>query len=284
MKKDLDANYYDNEYNPRLLAPQHEEIKLGWQSKSLAAKREILKVLDVPYGAGEGEALDVFPAAQSGSPVLVFIHGGYWRALDKSDFSFLAPAFVKAGSTVVIPNYALAPKVTVEHSVHQMIAALWWTYKNISAHGGDPKRIVVVGHSAGATMAALLMTVGWPSWQGEEAPTLIRSALGISGVYDMRPLAKANFLRDDLQLDAQRAAKLSPALLEPTGTARFWTSLGGDESAEFHSQAALLASSWPNHFEADIPMPGYNHFDVVDQLAVPGSALYRAAMRLLELN
>lgn len=281
---DQEANYYDNEYNPRLIAPQHEQIKLGWQTKSMAARQEMLKILDVPYGAAEGETLDVFPARQSGSPVLLFIHGGYWRALDKSDFSFLAPAFVKAGSTVVVPNYALAPKVTVEHIVHQMIAALWWTYKNISAYSGDPRRIVLVGHSAGATMAALLMTVAWPRWQGEQAPELIHAALGISGVYDMRPLAKASFLRDDLQLDAQRAASLSPALLQPSAPGRFLTSLGGDESAEFHRQAALLASSWPSHVEADIAMPGFNHFDVVDQLVEPGSPLYQATLRLLGLD
>jgi arylformamidase len=277
------ADFYNNEYNPRVRAPQHETIKIGWQTRSAAARQKLSAHLDLRYGAGAGETIDVFPAKNSGSPVFVFIHGGYWRGLDKSDFSFLAPSLIGAGAAVFMPNYALAPKVSVEHIVRQVISAVWWIYKNAETYGGDPRRIVVAGHSAGAHMAALLMAVAWPTWQGAAAPEVIQSVLAISGVYDLRPLVHASFLNDDLKLDEARAANLSPALLSPTGSARVWTCVGGEESAEFHRQNALIAAQWPQKFGGDIAMPGFNHFDVVDELENPESPLYRAALQLLGL-
>jgi arylformamidase len=281
---DKDEDFYNNEYNPRVRAPQHEAIKLGWQRKSAVAREAGLAQLDIRYGAGDGETIDIFPARKSGSPVFVFIHGGYWRGLDKSDFSFLAPTLIDAGAAVFLPNYALAPMVSVEHIVHQVISAVWWIHKNAETYGSNPGHIVVAGHSAGAHMAALLMAVTWPTWQGAKAPEVIRSVLGISGIYDLRPLVHASFLNADLKLDEARAAKLSPALLKPTGSARLWTCVGGDESAEFHRQNTLIATQWAQNFGGDIAMPGFNHFDVVDELASPGSPLHQLTLQLLGLD
>ena len=117
-------------------------------------------LLAVPYGPHGTETLDIFgpsPAPSSApsptrgrraAPALVYIHGGYWRALDKRDQSFVAEPFVQAGALVVLPNYALAPAVSVRHIVLQTVRAVAWVHRHISRHGGDPGRIVVAGHSA----------------------------------------------------------------------------------------------------------------------------------------
>ena len=109
------------------------------------------------------ETLDVFPAHGAASPVLVFIHGGWWRAFDKSDHSFIAPSFVQDGAMVVLPNYALCPAVTIEHIALQMVRALAWTWRNAALYGGDARRIVVAGHSAGGHLATMLLCCDWSS-------------------------------------------------------------------------------------------------------------------------
>ena len=124
--------------------------------------------IDLPYGDGSSETLDIFPATAPDAPVLVYIHGGYWRSLDKSDSSMVAPAFVDRGVCVVVPNYALCPgtaeqPVCIADVALQMVRALEWTWRNIAAHGGDPSRITVSGHSAGghlALMAGMLVFGG----------------------------------------------------------------------------------------------------------------------------
>ena len=134
---------------------------LGGPQSSALARSQLRGQLDVRYGEQPGEALDVFAARQPNSPVLVFIHGGYWRALDKSDVSFVAPAFVDAGAMVVVPNYALCPAVTIETIALQLTRALAWAWRHAAEHGGDPQRIAVAGHSAGGHLAAMMLSCRW---------------------------------------------------------------------------------------------------------------------------
>src|SRR6202008_3142996 len=110
------------------------------------------------YGDGLGERLDVFPAARAGSPVLVYIHGGYWRALGKRDQSFVAPPFVDAGAMVVLPGYALCPSVSIEHIVLQLVRALAWVHRHAGEFGGGAQRILVAGHSSGGHLPTMLRT------------------------------------------------------------------------------------------------------------------------------
>ena len=121
------------------LVPEHPEHFRRWAADSAEAVRTQPRELDVRYGGGPNEHLDIFPAAQPDAPVLVFIHGGYWRALDKRDHSFVAPAFTREGVCVVVPNYALCPAVTIPQITMQMVQALAWTWRNIARHGGDPR-------------------------------------------------------------------------------------------------------------------------------------------------
>jgi arylformamidase len=237
----------------------------------------------VPYGDAGSEKLDIFGArGVRGAPVLVYIHGGYWRALDKADQSFVATPFVKAGGVVVLPNYALAPVVSVRHIVLQMVQALVWVQRNISAHGGNPKHIVVAGHSAGGHLAAMMLACQWPAVAADLPAQLLRAALSISGVFDVEPLRHAPFLAPDLQLTAAEARALSPALMAAPRRGRLLAVVGADESPEFQRQNRLIRQAWgPRVVPVCEAVPGRNHMDVLNALAEPGSRLHALAMGLL---
>ena len=183
-----DGSTLDRLYNNRALVPDYAEYFARWSAASERARKIAPCRLDVPYGEGANETLDIFPAAGERSPVLVFLHGGYWRSLDKADHSFIAPAFTLSGACVVLPNYALCPAVTIPQIVLQMVQALAWTYRHIAAYGGDPGRITVVGHSAGAHLAAMLLACVWKVVARDLPARLVKNALAISGVYELESI------------------------------------------------------------------------------------------------
>jgi arylformamidase len=214
----------------------------------------------------------------------MFIHGGYWRSLDKRDFSFLAPAWVDAGVSLVVVNYDLCPKVSIERIVQQMLAASVWLYRHAEQYGMDEDRIYVSGHSAGGHLAAMLLAALWPVMDRSLPRNLVKGALAVSGVYDLRPLVQVDWLQGDLRLDEATALKLSPAFLPPATRAPLALAVGGLESSEFKRQNALLAQRWKSVLAGDVPMPGKDHFTVVDGLADPSSPLFAATRRLMGLE
>ena len=205
--------WYDLQYNNRGRIPEHPAILQKWFDDSARTRERLESTLDVAYGSDATERLDVFHPTRSGAPVFVYVHGGYWRALDKRDQSFVAQALVHAGAMVVVPNYALCPAVTIEHIALQMVQALAWVYRHAAEYGGDPARIVVGGHSAGGHLAAMLLACDWRSVGADLPPDLVKGALAISGLYELEPLRHTPFLAPDLRLTAQSARRLSPALM-----------------------------------------------------------------------
>jgi arylformamidase len=214
----------------------------------------------------------------------MFIHGGYWRSLDKKDFSFLAPAWVDAGVSLAVVNYDLCPRVAMDEIVRQMLRASRWLWLHAEDYGMDQDRLYVGGHSAGGHLTAMMMCAQWPAFDRALPKDLWKGGLAISGVYDLRPLVVIDWLNGDLRLDEASALKLSPAFLPPATRAPVMTCVGGDESSEFLRQNALLGERWKSAFAGDIRMPGTNHFSVVDGLADPASALYRGARKLMKLD
>jgi arylformamidase len=287
-----DAAWLDRQYNNRALVPDHARHFAEWAAASRRARESLPAMLDVRYGHGDGETLDIFPAARvpgrPPAPVLVFIHGGYWRSLDKSDHSFLAPAFVEQGACVVMPNYALCPAVTIPDITLQMVRALAWVYRHIAVHGGDPERITVVGHSAGGHLAAMLLACQWPQVGAELPDALVNNALSISGLYDLEPLRQTPFLMDSLRLTPAQVRKASPALLPAPvlleGRGQLYTVAGGDESDEFLRHNRLIQSAWG---EDNVPvceaLAGLNHFSVLETMAQPGQRLHALTNELLGL-
>ncbi|MGY4830289.1 alpha/beta hydrolase [Sphaerotilaceae bacterium SBD11-9] len=285
----LDPAWLDLQYNNRARVPEHPQIFERWDKASKRVREGMTTVLDVPYGEGEKETLDVFPAAQGGSPVFVFIHGGWWRGADKSDYSFLAASLVGAGAMVVMPNYALCPgteeaPVSIETITLQLVKAIAWTYRNAARYGGRPGRIVVAGHSAGAHLAAMMLCCDWQEVDAGLPARVVHSALAISGLYDLEPIRQTPFLQADLRLTPEMVERLSPAYFRAPGP-KLNAVVGGAESEEFLRQNSLLREAWG---EAAVPVcetiPDADHFTVLHDLADPEGRLHRLALNLLDLT
>lgn len=276
-----DPAWLDRMYNNRALVPAFAQHAERWMRDSAVARAQMRCALDLRYGLSGRERLDVFPAERAGAPVVVFIHGGYWRALDKSDHSFVAPALQAMGATVVVPGYDLCPAVSIPQITLQMVRALAWVWRHIDAHHGDPSRIIVMGHSAGGHLSAMMLRCLWQEFDPALPRQLVRKVLSISGVHDLDPLSRTPFLQVDLRLTPQDVARASPARLPaPEGT--LYAVAGAEESPEFVRQTRLIAQAWGSRV---VPvcetLAGLNHFSVIESLCQRGSRLNDLARDLI---
>jgi arylformamidase len=273
----LDIEFLEREYNPRATIPNFGALFAQWKARAEQARAASQPRMNLAYGAAVAEKLDYFQAAPAGAPVLVFIHGGYWRALDKADFSWIAPPYVAAGIAVAVVNYGLAPKTPLAEIVAQVRRAIAWIHIHAEELGADRARIFCAGHSAGGHLTAMMLATDWPAVSPELPRHLLAGALTISGLFDLEPLAAAEFLRHDLALGAAGARELSPAYLELRGAAPLLRSVGALETGEFHRQSDLIAQHWPSVCStALIDVPDCNHLTVCEAFATPGNMLFEA--------
>jgi arylformamidase len=206
----------DAQYNPSIALADPAAPGKHFVAQSALARATLKHHLDVPFGATVQETLDIFPADVPNAPVFVFIHGGYWRSLDKSDHSFVAPALHDMGACVVVVNYALCPgtpeqAVTIPDIALQMAKATAWVWRHIAEHGGDRGSISAIGHSAGGHLAAMLLGCDWKKVGHDLSAGLVRKALSISGLFDLEPMRKTPFLQGDLRLTPAQVRMCSPA-------------------------------------------------------------------------
>ncbi|MBU3738194.1 MAG: alpha/beta hydrolase [Rhodoferax sp.] len=282
-----DSEWFDRMYNNRARVPETPHILRTWAERSARVRQSVTTDLDVRYGSHASETLDVFPSRVADAPVLVFLHGGYWRALDKADHSFLAPPFVEQGACVVIPNYALCPgkdtdKVTVPRIVMQMVAALNWVWRHIRRYGGNPGDITVMGHSAGGQLAAMMLACNWQQVDADLPVQLVQKALSISGVYDLEPIRHVPSL-PELKLTAEDARRCSPAAFSAPRNGLLYSVAGGDESEEFLRQNRLIQQRWGRRrVPVSAVLPGLHHFSVLESLIEDGSSLNTMAGQLMK--
>jgi len=282
-RRDLpDIQWLERMYNNRQRVPDHGDYFARWAAESALVRRSLPCQLDVRYGDGAGETLDAFAAARPRSPIVVFIHGGYWKAMDKSQHSFVVPALRDLGAAVVVPNYALAPKVGIPDITLQMVRAVAWSWRHARTLGGDARRIVVMGHSAGGQLAAMMLACAWNRFEPALPPRLVRAALGISGLYDLQPLLHTPSLQEVLRLTPRQVQAASPARLPAPAHGRLISAVGGDESSEYLRLNRLIQQAWGRErVPVAAALPGLNHFSIVDALARPGHRLNRMVQELL---
>lgn len=279
-----DTAYWESQYNNRLAVPEHPQIFARWGRESEWARRQYDCDLDVAYGNHPMEKLDVFHARGESRALLVFIHGGYWRSLDKRDFAFIAPPFTARSITVALTNYALCPAVTVEDIVRQQLAALAWLYRTgAQRFGAARERIFVAGHSAGGHLVAMMLAALWPSFGSDLPRKIVQGGLAVSGLYDLREIVNVPSINDDVGLTPDAADRVSPIFYPPATDAPLYTAVGGSELPPFIAQNTAMARHWSEVFVADTPCPGDNHFTVMDHFADPHHALFGAAMRMMGL-
>jgi len=273
---------HERHYNVRAAIPEHPAIFAAWKARSEAFRRRAGGVLDVAYGPSAAETLDLFPAGLRGAPVHLFIHGGYWQALDKADSSFVAEALVEAGITVAVVNYALCPTVTLDAIVEQMRRAALWLWRHAGDYGADAGRIQLGGHSAGGHLVGMLMATDWLALDAAAPRRLIRGGIAVSGLFELAPLVQTT-INDKVGMDAATARRLSPLFLDPTAPeSPLVLAVGGLESGGFHGQSDAMAAAWR---EKGVPverltLAGRHHLSAVEALADRATDLFRRAVAL----
>ena len=278
---ELPADFVEREYNLRAAFPDHPQWFERWARESETARSELDAKLDLRYGNGPKQTVDLFPAANPRA-ALLFIHGGYWRALDKRDHSFVAPPFVARGVGVAVVNYDLCPDVSIARIVDEMREAVAWLQREGARHGVPCDRLVVAGHSAGGHLTAMLLAT---DWQARGLPqTIIAGAVAVSGVFDLEPLVQVSF-NVDLKLDRTRAHAVSPIHLSPRVRAPLLLAAGEAETSEFIRQSWMLWERWPEchpqGHHGPLFVPERHHYSVISELGDPKSALAREALALL---
>jgi arylformamidase len=236
---------------------------------SAAARERFAVKRNLMYGAGLMERLDFFPAAP-GAPLVAFIHGGYWRRLDKDDFSFLAQGFIPHGISFASINYALAPETPLHEIVAQSRRAVAWLYANAGILAVDSDRVIVMGHSAGGHLAAMA-AVALP----------VCAVVTLSGLHDLVPVQQS-FANEWLNLDLDEARMLSPISHAPVRPCAVYASAGERESDAFKAQGRALVDAWAPYGSVAryADSPGDNHFTICNRVRDPADPLTQAIAAL----
>ena len=265
----------DAQYNAGASVPDASACMRHYAEQSARARATLPCRLDVAFGPTRDETLDIFPADRPGAPVFVFIHGGYWRALSSKDFSGVALGLQPLGITTVVIDYSLCPKVSIDEITRQARAAVAWVLRHIEAHGGDPTRVAVGGHSAGGHLAAMCLETAWADDYGLAADPLAAAVL-VSGLYDLAPL-RYSYLQPQIQLDDGVIRRNSPMFaVRPSRTPTLIT-WGANESSEFARQSSSLHAAWQaagNRSEL-IAQADANHFSAIHGFEDAASPLCR---------
>jgi arylformamidase len=280
----------DTQYDLEATVPDVSLYADFYAKESEKVRAELEHRLDVPFGPTLAEHLDLYPApVRRGeptrpAPVLVYLHGGYWRSRTSKEFGFVARGPASRGLSTVVVNYALCPGGTIDEIVRQVRAALAWSYKNAGSFGGDPERIYVAGHSAGGHLAAMLLITDWEGVYGLPG-NVIKGTCAISGLFDLAPFPYT-FLQPKLQLTWDQVSRNSPILHLPDEAPPLLVAYGEDEPAELRRQSEDFFAAWKTKglSASLLPLPGKNHYDVIDGFLEAESPLCSAILEWLGIS
>jgi arylformamidase len=266
-----------DEFRIRGHVANFDDIVADIVARSAATRARVPMHADIAYGDAPTEKVDLFLPAKASTPhpVHIFIHGGYWRAFSKSDYSLVAETVVAAGAIAVIVDYALMPSVRMATLVDQVRRAKQWVLDNIARYGGDPERLTISGHSAGAQLATVL-------FQREREPSQVRAALLLGGLYDLKPLQKS-FLKAEIALTNDEVAAFTPMKKQYDASTGVFVLVGAKETPPFHLQATGFARKLSEQ-GLDVSqriLVNRNHMDSVRDLGVPHSLTGRCLSELI---
>ena len=260
------------EYNNRARVPENPALIAGWARDAKAYREASPAMLVLRYGTGARHTIDFFPAEGRG-PIVVFIHGGYWQALDPSFFSHLAAGLNAHGISVAMPSYDLSPNVAVGDIIEQMRSAT----RELAKFG---RPLVMSGHSAGGHLAACMLATEWRALDAALPHDLVTAVYSISGLFDLGPLVPTS-VNTALHLNDQSARDVSPLFWPSPSHGSLDAVVGGEESSEYFRQSQTLVDCWGTHIPARYEaIPGANHFTVIAGLADPKSPM---TLRLKQL-
>lgn len=269
---------YEVEYDNRARVTEHVEIFARWHAEAEAHRTKSRKAeIGLSYGPSPRQTIDLFPADNDGptTPLMLFIHGGWWRTLAPDQFSQMAKGANAQGVTVAVVGYDLCPAVTIADIVQEVRAACLYLWRK------RRQRLLAVGHSAGGHLAACMLATEWKTLAPDAPNDLVPAAYAISGVYDLAPLTQIS-VNTDLKLTDKTAHELSPIYWHVPAGRVLDAVVGGIESSEFLRQSETIVEAWrqgmaETRYEA---IPGKNHFDVLDALTDPNSAMTQRVVEL----
>ncbi len=276
IRPTLSPEDVERNYNNRALVPTYPEY-LNRYAATSAAARASRPYTTHRFGAQPNSTFDLF-GAHGARALLVFIHGGYWRALTKEEFSFVAPSYCDKRVAVAILNYDLCPTTTIGGIVDQVVAAMHYLARMPSV----PKHWLMAGHSAGGHLTAAM----WSPLAklSPDVRNRIIGGMSISGIHDLDPMVDFS-INADLKLTKSEAHRLSPLAYVPRIQAPLIVATGDNESVEFKRQATALYEAWPGVCQlskAGVHFPlGENHFSIVENFANAGGELFQRMISLI---
>lgn len=262
------------QFTPRMNVPDAAALLAEGSARSAKLLSSARVLRDLAYGAHPLETLDLLLPARGGAPVVAFVHGGYWRALDKTDYAFVAEPFLAAGIGVAMLNYPLAPAVTLSAIVASVRGALGWLARSAQSQGLDAGRLSLLANSSGAHLAAMALATDWTS-MGLGAD-LVKAAVLVSGIYDPSPVLRMP-LAAELGLTGEEAARNNALAHPPAASVRLLVAAGDSEPP------AWVAQSEAYHEASGSPaplmlVPGTDHFRIAFSMADPAHPLGRAVL------
>jgi arylformamidase len=273
---------YDEQLRIRAVVPDFDVYVERYRALSLETRRQLRHCPDCAYGRSELERLDIFlPQAPDGeTPVHIFFHGGYWRAFDKTDYSFVAQPIVTAGAVAIVANYGLMPAVSMAQLIAQCRGVIQWVYANAAGFSANPNRISISGHSAGAHIAAVLALTRWEEFGLPN--DVIKSTVSVSGIYELNPILRS-FLRDETGLTQEDAARFSPITwAEHSGisSGHILIAFGAKETPEFKRQSLAFSSALQRNYVGVslLVIEQRHHMDIVLDLGASESVLGHALL------
>ncbi len=267
----MNRNQLDQAYDNSAAVAESSDYLARWTKRSKSLKRHQPELLDLAYGAGQRNRIDIFRSGTPNAPLFVFIHGGYWQRNSKDIFACMAEGPLAAGMDVALPGYTLAPDATLGEIIEEVHRAIRWLRREGPVMGIATGKLIVSGWSAGGHLAAT--TLKMPE---------VDAGLCISGIYDLEPI-RLGVLNDKLQLHADDVATYSPLYNLPDGAGEIAIVFGTNELPELQRQSRQFAATCTKaNIKAELtPVAGANHFSILEQLASPDGWLVRCLSSLV---